>query len=386
MEKTLRSQRLCSLDVLRGLTIAAMILVNNPAVWGKAYAPLQHAFWHGLTPTDLIYPFFVFIMGVSAFFSLSKRYEGLNRKAFLQILRRSVLLFAVGLFLQEFNYFVYGTVKFLSGGAAQGATWFATAFPFSTFRILGVLQGLALAYFFGALALLALRFKHLLWVAGGLLALYVVLLQTGQGYVLSADNVIAVLDRALLGETHLYKEWLPDGSRLAFEPEGLLSTLPRIAHFLLGCAAGRLIMGKEALPLRLGRLFALGTCLLAGGFLLQYGDPLNKKLWTASFTLVTSGFAALLWALLAWRIDLRGQRRGTLFFRVFGLNPLFLYCTAWVFSVLLGAFSLKTWFYSTCIDPFFGDALGSLLFSLCMVLLVWTVGWFLYRRNITVKL
>lgn len=197
-----------------------MILVNNPAVWGKAYAPLQHAFWHGMTPTDLIYPFFVFIMGVSAFFSLSKRYEGADRKAFSRILRRSAVIFGVGLLLQEISYFGYGTANFLSGQTPAGATWFETVFPFRTFRIMGVLQGLALVYLFGSVALLCLRFRHLIAAAGGLLLLYLVLLQTGNGYSLSADNIIAVVDRAVLGESHLYKEWLPDGSRLGFRAGG----------------------------------------------------------------------------------------------------------------------------------------------------------------------
>ena len=341
MEKTMKPERLLSLDVMRGMTIAAMILVNNPAVWGKAYAPLQHAFWHGMTPTDLIYPFFVFIMGVSAFFSLSKRYEGADRKAFSRILRRSAVIFGVGLLLQEISYFGYGTANFLSGQTPAGATWFETVFPFRTFRIMGVLQGLALVYLFGSGALLCLRFRHLIAAAGGLLLLYLVLLQTGNGYSLSADNIIAVVDRAVLGESHLYKEWLPDGSRLAFEPEGLLSTLPRIAQFLLGCAAGRILLAKEDVPMRLGRLFAFGTALLFAGLLLQYGDPLNKKIWSSSFALATSGFASLLLGLLCWVIDLRKQVRWTGFFRVFGVNPLFLYVAAWVLSVTLGVLSIN---------------------------------------------
>lgn len=386
MEKTMKSERLLSLDVMRGMTIAAMILVNNPAVWGKAYAPLQHAFWYGMTPTDLIYPFFVFIMGVSAFFSLSKRYEGAGREAFSRILRRSAVIFGVGLLLQEISYFGYGTANFLSGQTPADATWCETVFPFRTFRIMGVLQGLALVYLFGSAALLCLRFRHLIVAAGGLLILYLVLLQTGNGYSLSADNIIAVVDRAVLGESHLYREWLPDGSRLAFEPEGLLSTLPRIAQFLLGCAAGRILLAKEDAPMRFGRLFAFGTALLFTGLLLQYGDPLNKKIWSSSFALATSGFASLLLGLLCWVIDLHKQVRWTGFFRVFGVNPLFLYVAAWVLSVTLGALSIKSWFYTTLIDPLFGDASGSLVYSLCFILLVWSLGLVLYRRKIYIKI
>ena len=215
-------------------------------------------------------------------------------------------IFGVGLLLQEISYFGYGTANFLSGQTPAGATWFETAFPFRTFRIMGVLQGLALAYLFGSVALLCLRFRHLIAAAGGLLLLYLVLLQTGNGYSLSADNIIAVVDRAVLGESHLYKEWLPDGSRLAFEPEGLLSTLPRIAQFLLGCAAGRILLAKEDAPMRFGRLFAFGTALLFAGLLLQYGDPLNKKIWSSSFALTTSGFASLLLGLL-WVLSACGM-------------------------------------------------------------------------------
>ena len=371
---------------MRGMTIAAMILVNNPAVWGKAYAPLQHAFWHGMTPTDLIYPFFVFIMGVSAFFSLSKRYEGAGREVFSRILRRSAVIFGVGLLLQEISYFGYGTANFLSGQTSADATWFETVFPFRTFRIMGVLQGLALVYLFGSAALLCLRFRHLIVAAGGLLILYLVLLQTGNGYSLAADNIIAVVDRAVLGESHLYREWLPDGSRLAFEPEGLLSTLPRITQFLLGCAAGRILLAKEDAPMRFGRLFAFGTALLFTGLLLQYGDPLNKKIWSSSFALATSGFASLLLGLLCWVIDLHKQVWWTGFFRVFGVNPLFLYVAAWVLSVTLGALSIKSWFYTTLIDPLFGDASGSLVYSLCFILLVWSLGLVLYRRKIYIKI
>ena len=174
--------------------------------------------------------------------------------------------------------------------------------------------------------------------------------------------------------------------RLAFEPEGLLSTLPRIAQFLLGCAAGRILLAKEDAPMRFGRLFAFGTALLFTGLLLQYGDPLNKKIWSSSFALATSGFASLLLGLLCWVIDLHKQVRWTGFFRVFGVNPLFLYVAAWVLSVTLGALSIKSWFYTTLIDPLFGDASGSLVYSLCFILLVWSLGLVLYRRKIYIKI
>ena len=177
-----KTDRLLALDVMRGITISAMILVNNPAVWGKAYAPLQHAPWHGLTPTDLIYPFFVFIMGISGWFSLSKRYAGPTCEGLLRILRRSAVIFAIGVGLQLFSGLVFGTSRYLLDQVPAGATWLQTAFPMANFRILGVLQGLALAYLFGASALVVLRFRHLLTTAAVLLALYWLVLALGNGF------------------------------------------------------------------------------------------------------------------------------------------------------------------------------------------------------------
>lgn len=389
-----KPERLLALDVLRGLTVAAMILVNNPAVWGNAYAPLQHASWHGMTPTDLIYPFFVFIMGVSGCFSLSKRGEGLTCSGVLRILRRSALIFALGMLLQSVSYFGYGTSRYLLGQAAEGATYWQTAFPIATFRILGVLQGLALAYLFGALMLLALKFRNLLWAAGGLLALYLGLLLAGNGFELSSGNIIAAVDRAVLGESHLYLERLGDGTRVAFEPEGLLSTLPRIAQFLLGAAAGRILLSKTDRSAQLNRLFVLGAALLFTGLLLEYGCPLNKKIWSPSFALASSGFASLLLGLLIWVIDLKKRAGWTGFFRVFGVNPLFLYLAAWVLSVAAGlsfrsgggVVSVKGWIYIRLIDPWWGDAFGSLLYSLLFVGVIWSLGYLLYRRKIYIRI
>lgn len=390
----IKPDRLLSLDVMRGITIAAMILVNNPAVWGNAYAPLQHAPWHGMTPTDLIYPFFVFIMGVSGYFSLARRHEGGSRAAVGRIVRRSAVIFALGLLLQTISYVGYGTSRYLLGQLAEGTSYWQAVFPAATFRILGVLQGLALAYLFGALALLALKFRHLLAAACGLLLLYWGVLLIGNGFSLSADNILAIADRAVLGESHLYVEHLQDGSLLAFEPEGLLSTLPRIAQFLLGAAVGRILRSQEERREQLNRLFVLGVGLLFAGLLLQYGCPLNKKIWSSSFALASSGFGTLLLGLLVRVIDIGGHTRWTGFFRVFGINPLLLYMAAWTLSVAVGfsfrtasgVTSVKGWIYSRLIDPFCGDAFGSLVYSLLFVGAIWALGYRLYRKNICIKI
>lgn len=370
-------QRILSIDVFRGLTVAFMILVNNPGVWGKAYAPLQHAHWNGLTPTDMVYPFFVFIMGISAFFSLSRRSVENVRATAIHVMKRGVLVFAVGCLLQLISQLAYGTLS----------SW-------ETFRIMGVLQGLAVAYLAGSLIMMAFRFRYMLAAAGILLVLYWVLLLAGNGFDLSADNIIAIVDRAIIGESHMYMERLADGARIAFEPESILTSIPRTAQFLIGAYVGSLIQDTGDSDHRLERILLLGAVMTVSGFLIQYGCPLNKKVWSTSYALVTSGFASLVLGILFWAIDIRGKRRWTGFFRSFGVNPLFLYAFAWCMSVAVNmkmgtdgnTFSVKSWFYGNCIDPFFGDAFGSLLYSLVFIFIVWLVAWVLDRKHIYIKL
>lgn len=368
-------QRILSVDVLRGITVAAMILVNNPAVWGNAYAPLQHAAWHGLTPTDCIYPFFVFIMGVSAYFSLYRRSHEDRKAAMVHVIRRSVLIYLVGAGLHLVSALAYGNLS-----------W-------ATFRIMGVLQGLAVAYLFSALLMILTGFRHLLLMASGLLLAYWVILLLGNGFALSPDNIVAVVDRAILGTGHMLVEHLQDGSGMAFEPEGILSSIPRVAQVLFGAAVGKILYEKEDAAERLNGIMIIGTILTISGFLLEYGCPLNKKLWTPSFALVTSGLASLMTGLLYQIIDMQERRKWAGFFRVFGVNPLFLYVVGWVLSVLFnmnmssdGYFTIKNWLYGTCIDPFFADASGSLVYSIIFVLLVWIPGCFLDRHKIYIKL
>lgn len=368
-------QRILSLDILRGITVAAMILVNNPAVWGNAYLPLQHAAWHGLTPTDCIYPFFVFIMGVSAYFSLFRRSHENRKAAIMHVMYRSVLIYLVGAGLTLISALAYGNLA-----------W-------ATFRIMGVLQGLAVAYLFSALLMILTGFRHLLLMASGLLLAYWVILLLGNGFALSPDNIVAVVDRAILGTGHMLVEHLQDGSGMAFEPEGILSSIPRVAQVLFGAAVGKILYEKEDSAERLNGIMIIGTILTISGFLLEYGCPLNKKLWTPSFALVTSGLASLMTGLLYWITDMRERRKWSGFFRVFGVNPLFLYVVGWVLSVLFnmnmssdGYFTIKNWLYGTCIDPFFADAAGSLVYSIIFVMLVWIPGYFLDKRKIYIKL
>lgn len=379
---------------MRGITIAAMILVNNPGSWATVYAPLKHAAWHGMTPTDLIYPFFMFIMGVSMSFSLLKYDRGLTGAAFMKILRRSVAIFAVGAALQWCSYLGTGLSSWLLGRAPEGTTVWDVLLPLENFRIMGVLQGLAVAYFFGATIVLALRWKHILWVGGALLGVYVVIMHLGNGYELAESNIIAVVDRFVLGANHLYKMPAADGVRIAFEPEGLLSNLPRIAHVIFGVWVGSVISRFNDNGERIGQMFIFGTITLFSGLLLQYGDPINKAIWSSSFTLASCGFAALFLALLIWIIDISKRAAWCPPFEAFGVNPLFLYVVGWVGSVLLGfsfscgerVMSVKGFLYSSVLQPVFGDYGGSLAYPLLFVGLVWLSGYWLYRRRIYIKL
>lgn len=364
------SGRLLSLDVMRGITIAGMIMVNNPGSWKYVYAPLRHAAWNGLTPTDLVFPFFMFIMGVSMFFSLRKYDYRWSAKSVGKILKRTFLIFLVGFALNVAGHIGY-----------QGFD------RLDQIRILGVLQRLAIAYGAGSLIGLAVKPKHLLWVAGGILAFYWALLGLTGSMTLSENNVVAVVDRLVFGEGRIYHDYLADGTRVAFDPEGLLSSIGSIAHVLLGFYAGKIIVdSRKNNETAIRNLFIFGTILLFAGFLLSYGCPINKKLWSSTFVLATSGFASLLLALLIWIIDIKGKKKWSLFFEAFGINPLYLYVQAQLLSILLGISGVSAFIYMDLLRPLAGDFGGSLLWALLFVALNWIPGYWLYKKQIYIKL
>jgi len=267
-----RPQRLLALDILRGITIAGMILVNNPGSWGHIYAPLAHAEWHGLTPTDLVFPFFMYIMGISTYFSLRKYDFKFSGATLWKICRRTVVIFAIGLAIAWFGMFLRGIT---SGKALAEAV-----FTFDHIRILGVMPRLAICYGFGSLIALALSKKALPWFIAGMLVVYAVILFIGNGFEFASNNVIAVVDNAVLGPDHMYTDHVA-GESLKFDPEGLLSTLPSIAHMLIGFVCGGLIVGTKDNNLRINKLFIIGTILTFSGFLLDFGIPINKKIWSS---------------------------------------------------------------------------------------------------------
>lgn len=379
-----RPKRLLALDILRGITIAGMILVNNPGSWGHIYAPLEHAAWNGLTPTDLVFPFFMFIMGVSTYFSLRKYNYEFSGRAIAKICVRTLVIFAIGLAIAWFGLFMRGILS--------DATFSEAVFNFDHIRILGVMPRLALCYGIGSLLALTFSTRALPWVIAAMLVIYTVILLLGNGFAFSDTNVISIVDHKVLGADHMYRDTI-DGVSLKFDPEGLLSTLPSIAHMLIGYMCGMLLLGTKDNTVRIARLFIVGTILTFAGFLLDFGLPINKKIWSPTFVLTTCGLASSFLALLIWIIDIRGHRRWCRFFEVFGINPLFLYCLGAVLSIVIGTVkiggtSIKGLVYTDALMPLCGgDAtLASLLFAILFVAINWLVGLILYKNKIYIKI
>lgn len=386
-----RPKRLMALDVLRGITIAGMILVNNPGGWDEIYPPLRHAEWNGLTPTDLVFPFFMFIMGISSYLSLRKYNFELTMQTFGKIVKRTVLIFFVGFFLTWFSMFLRGVYN--------GAELWSTIMTFDQIRILGVLPRLALCYGVGSLLGIMFSRRALKWIVAIMLVAYAIILVCGHGFEFAEHNVIAVVDRAVLGEAHMYTDWV-DGVPLKFDPEGFLSTLPSIAHMLIGFLCGGIIVGTKNNETRINKLFIVGTVLTFAGFLLSYGLPINKKVWSPTFVLTTCGLASSFLALLIWIIDIKGYRRWSRFFEVFGVNPLFLYCLGAILAIVVGLtkfpwsgveggmISIRQFIYQVCLLPLCGGdmAMASAGFAIIFVLINWCVGYYLYKKRIYIKL
>ena len=366
------SQRYLALDVLRGITIAAMITVNNPGSWEYIYAPLEHSKWHGCTPTDLIFPFFLFVVGVSMFFSFSKYNNRLSKDSLLRIGKRTLLIFAVGLFLNAFP---------------QALT------DFSKLRVMGVLQRIAIAYGIGALLVLAVP-RKLLPVTGGviLLVYWAILFWFGNGdpYSLSGNAVIP-FDLTILGVNHMYK-----GFGIPFEPEGLLSTIPAVVTVIIGYLAGGIIRETEKIKVP-KILVILGVASTLAGFLWGLLFPINKPLWTSSYVLYATGWAMLSLALLIWIIDLKGWSGWTSFFVVFGINPLaiFAFSGIYVKAILYLVHITEangtvvngyTWIFQHLFSPLCTDQkITSLLFALFHIVFFWFVGLVLYKKKIFIK-
>jgi predicted acyltransferase len=334
----------------------------------------------------------MFIMGVSTYFSLKKYDFKLSTRTAIKLLRRTAVIFLIGLGVAWLGLTLRGvTQQDLSLGQAM---W-----NFDHIRILGVMPRLALCYGVGSLIALVIRKKFLPWAIAVILVAYAIILLAGNGLEFSRHNVIAVVDRAVLGEPHMYSDTI-DGLTLKFDPEGLLSTIPAIAHMLIGFLCGGLILSTKDNTVRLNKLFIVGTILTFAGFLLSYGLPINKKIWSPTFVLTTCGLASSFLALLIWIIDIKGYKKWCRFFEAYGVNPLFMYVFGTVLSLVIsftkvpyeaassGMISVKGWIYQAIMIPVAGgdETFASLLFALTFVCVTWCVGYVLYKNKIYIKI
>jgi predicted acyltransferase len=354
-------QRLASLDALRGLTIAGMILVNN-AGGRESYAALRHSVWDGLTPCDLVFPFFLFIMGVSTYLSLGKFQFRPSGEVLRKVGRRTLLILLLGWGLNLFELLCEGDLQ-----------------PWLSLRIPGVLQRIALCY--GAASLFALYAPHRqlkYWVAG-ILWVYALLLWLGHGFEATPGSILAVVDHRLLGAAHLYK-------KSPVDPEGLLSTLPAIAHTLIGFLSARLIHPHTDLREKVVRLFVMGFTLMAVGWLLSDAIPLNKRIWSPTYVLVSCGMCASTWAWMMTLIDIRRASRFTHLFQVFGMNPLALYVLSELLAVVLGQTGMKAVIYQGLLTVIRDVYLASAVYALLYTSLLGGVGYLLYRKRIFIKI
>jgi predicted acyltransferase len=372
---SLPSPRLVALDVFRGLTIAGMFVVNTPGTWEHAYPPLLHAEWNGWTYTDTIFPFFLFIVGVSMAFSFSRRsgQAGGRRVLFLHTLRRAAIIFFLGLGLNTLSFFLFHRTQV---------------------RIPGVLQRIGVCYLFAAAIYLLFGSRGLLPAAAILLAVYWALMTFvpvpgyGTGRLDVEGNLAAYVDRALLG-SHTWKH------NPGWDPEGPLSTLPATATTLLGIAAGELLRSRLTWPQKLAGLMAGGAIGLSLGHIWGLWVPINKNLWTSSYSLFMAGLAAVCLALCIWIVDVKGWKAWSKPFVWLGRNAIALFVLSTLATLLLlwikleGADgkrrSLYGTIYRTVFDRFADPRMGSLLFALTYCAALAGVAALLYRRKIFIK-
>jgi predicted acyltransferase len=396
-------ERLLSLDVFRGLTVAGMLLVNNPGTWSAIYPPLEHAEWHGWTPTDVIFPFFLFIVGITTALSLGARRARGDGDAQLvrQVLRRGALIFLFGLLLNGFPFFDPEPGRFWASVFTRFGISPVTHQPLlDTIRLLGVLQRIALAYVAGALLTLRASPRQQVAIAATLLLGYWALMTLvpvpGEGaigaYLLDepARTLAAWVDRAVLGG-HIYA-----GTKL-WDPEGILSTIPAIGTVVLGVLAGGWIASARPLVDRTAGLFVAGSLAMVAGLMWGWAFPINKQLWTSSYALFTAGMACAAIATCMWIVDLKGRSRWATPFVMFGVNPIVAFVgsglmarsiyTLWKVPAADGKWqSAQAWSFRTLYASWIPDQrLASLAFAVTFVLLWLAILAFLYRRRIFLK-
>jgi predicted acyltransferase len=368
--------RFVALDVFRGLTICLMIIVNTPGDSSTTFSPLLHANWNGFTPTDLVFPSFLFAVGNAMSFTMKKWADLPQSHVLWKILKRTFIIFLLGYLMYWFPF-----VKWNDSNELVGA-------PFGETRVFGVLQRIALCYGIGSLMVYYLKPKTAVILCFIFFFLYWILLYAfgDPADPLSMQgNAVLRLDRWLLPDSHLYH-----GEGVAFEPEGLLSTLPAIGNVVGGYVVGQYIQKKGSTYEGLAILLLSGAGLLFLAYCWNLGFPINKKLWTSSFVLHTVGLDCIIIAVIIYVTQFLNKTKWTYFFEVFGRNPLFIYLLSEVGAILLYFIrvdpktSLFRWIYLNVFSHL-GGYLGSLLFAISFMLLCWLAGYFLDKRKIYVR-
>jgi len=380
--------RYYSLDVFRGATVALMILVNNPGSWSFNFPPLKHAVWHGITPTDLVFPFFLFAVGNAMSFVMP-RFEKAGPKAFWKkVTKRAFLIFAIGLLLNWSPF-----VKWSSDNELVLKPW-------DSLRILGVLQRIALSYFFASIIVYYGKTKWAFISGMAILLFYwficFALGQSNDPYSL-AGWFGTNIDINILGLSHMYK-----GEGVPFDPEGFMSTPAAIVQVIFGFLIGEYIQLKGKNFEMLAHLFITGTILLITGYCWDWVFPINKKIWTSSYTIYTTGLAIFSLSILIFLIEFRAIKGNwSRFFDVFGKNPLFIFVLSGFLPRVLGLFRWETgmdingkinyssplsWFYEHLCKPIAVDErIGSLVFALTTVFFYWLIGYLLDKKKIYIK-
>ena len=374
---TIAPQRFTALDVFRGMTICFMIIVNTPGNGDTSYSPLHHAEWHGFTPTDLVFPSFLFAVGNAMSFVMPKWATLSQSQVLWKIFKRTCIIFLLGFLMYWFPF----VKRDITGNFIFS--------PFDETRVFGVLQRIALCYGIASLIVYYCKPKTIVIISIIFLLAYWLLL-----YIMCDaadplglyDNAVSRLDIWLLGEKHLYH----GNGGVAFDPEGLLSTLPAVVNVTGGYLAGKYIQQKGNSFEGLTILLLSGAALLFLAYSWDLSFPVNKKLWTSSFVLLTVGLDCILLAALIYIISFKNKTRWTYFFEVFGRNPLFIYLLSELAAILLSFFRAdeKTTWYQWIYQNVFSHAgayFGSLLFAVAFMLLCWLAGYFLDKRKIYIR-
>jgi predicted acyltransferase len=397
-------ERLLSLDVFRGMTVAGMLLVNDPGSWGAIYPPLEHAPWNGWTPTDLIFPFFLFIAGITTWLSLSsRRARGDDERAIrAQIIRRGVLIFLFGFLVNGFPYFTWGDIP----GVADPSLLQRIADRLPHWRFLGVLQRIGIAYMVAALLTQRTTLRQQVAIIATLLLGYWVVMTAlpvpGEGTIGAlllndpSRTMAAWTDRLVL-------DWSRWGlgnhiwvSGVTWDPEGVLSTVPAICTAMLGNLAGRWIGERRPVTERLAGMSAVGSIGMMVGLMWHWVFPINKSLWTSSYVVFTAGMAALSLATVMWIVDFQKVRGWTKPFVIYGVNPIIAFIGSGVMARLIYSIikvngpdgrriPLQAWLYQTLFASWLSPVNASLAFALAFVLFWYGILYVLYRKNIILK-